>query len=255
MHIRRQLILPLLALFVTVSSPLFAQAERASPSLAGGMTLRQFETREQLESQARLAEAQRRTSEAWLLRSRLQRGDFQEGDRIVVVLEAGGFVMDTLQVRSGKALHFPRMGELSLAGVLRSELTDTVRSYLAHYLTRPVVRVTPLLPVGVVGSVVQPGFYYLPADIVLRDVIMKAGGPVSDADLNKMVVRRNGDVIWEVDDVRAALTDGISLDGLHLRAGDELFVPRRRQIQSTTVVAFISSALALTMAIVNFTSR
>jgi protein involved in polysaccharide export with SLBB domain len=214
-------------------------------------TTRAFETRRELEQRARAAETQGRSSEAWLLRSRLERGDFQEGDRVVVVLEGSTLSMDTLQVRSGKVLQFPGMGELSLVGVLRSEITDSVRTHLAQYLTTPVTRVTPLLPIAVLGSVVRPGFYYVPADAVLRDVLMMTGGPATNSELNKMIVRRAGEVIWKVEDVRVALTDGLSLDGLHLRAGDELFVPERRRRDTNTIVALITSGIALTTLFLN----
>src|SRR3954471_4405158 len=60
---------------------------------------RDLETRAQLEAEARVAEQQNRTGEAWLLRTRLQRGDFQEGDRIVVTLLGSTTFNDTILVR------------------------------------------------------------------------------------------------------------------------------------------------------------
>jgi hypothetical protein len=242
-------------LFVAVCLPqadLSAQSGTSvAPSVVSVAPKRSGETRAQLQAAAEAAERQKRASEAWLLRSRLERGDFQEGDRIVVVLEGSAPVIDTLQVRTGKTLHFPRMGELSLDGVLRSELTETVRNHLQRYLTSPNVRVTPLLPIAVLGLVAAPGFYYTPADVVLRDVIMRAGGPLVEADISKIVLRRGGEVIWSEKDVRTALSDGLSLDALHLRSGDELVVPKRRSIQMTALVALISSSVALTVAVVN----
>lgn len=223
----------------------------AAPSVLSVAQKRNGETRAQLQAAAETAERQKRTSEAWLLRSRLERGDFQEGDRIVVVLEGSAPVIDTLQVRDGKRLQFSRMGELSLDGVLRSELTESVRNHLQRYLTSPNVRVTPLLPIAVLGLVAAPGFYYTPADVVLRDIIMRAGGPLVEADISKIVVRRGGEVIWSEKDVRTALSDGLSLDALHLRSGDEVLIPKRRSIQMATLVALISSSVALTVAVVN----
>ena len=44
-----------------------------------------FESRADLEQRARVEEVEHRTSEAWILRNRLEKGDFQEGDRIVVI--------------------------------------------------------------------------------------------------------------------------------------------------------------------------
>lgn len=248
---RVRLISSLPILLLAVASVLRAQPGVPTTQVSTTLSAsRQFETRAQLEAQAREAELQRRTSEAWLLRSRLEKGDFQEGDRIIVVLDGATVVSDTFQVRSGRVLQFPRMGEVSLAGVLRSELTDTVRSHLGKYLTTPVVRAIPLLPIAILGNVVQPGFYYAPADVVLRDVIMRAGGPLAAADLNKVVVRRGGEVIWKPEDVRVALTDGLSLDGLHLRAGDEVFVPeQKRRMQLTTITTIISMAVAVTLAV------
>jgi protein involved in polysaccharide export with SLBB domain len=239
------LVRPVLAQQDPTSSTSAAQAPSSAP--------RSFESRAQLEAQARVAESRKRTSEAWLLRSRLERGDFQEGDRIVVVLDGGQMVLDTLQVRSGRVLNFPRMGELQLTGVLRSELTDTIRHHLARYLQNPVVRATPLLPLAVLGSVTRPGFYDAPADIVLRDMIMKAGGPTNTADLNKVEIRRGGEVIWKPEDVRVALTDGLSLDGLHLRAGDEIFVPERRRLQVANVTTILTAAVAAALGIMQLT--
>jgi hypothetical protein len=232
-------------------------AQHPVPASSDGTVLMgaRFETRAQLEARARAAETQSRTSEAWLLRSRLERGDFQEGDRVVVVLEGSSVVMDTLQVRAGKVLQFPSMGELSLLGVLRSELTDRVREHLAKYLTTPIVRVMPLLPMAVLGSVTRPGYYYVPADAVLRDVLMMTGGPAANADINRAVVRRGGQVIWQENEVRVALSDGLALDALHLRAGDELFVPERRRRDTNTMIAMVTSGIAVLTLIVNLTNR
>ncbi len=215
-----------------------------------------FESREQLKAEADSAERQGRTSAAWLLRARLERGDFQEGDRIVVIIEGmTGASMDTLQVRSGKVLQFPRLGDLALTGVLRAELTPTIRDFLARYLQSPVVRTIPLLPLAVLGSVGSPGYYYTPADVVLRDVLMRAGGPGPDADLGKMVVRRGGEVIWKSADVRVALADGMSLDALHLRSGDELHIPQRRRFSSQTLIAMLSAGIALVTTIVTLSNN
>src|SRR5258708_40377395 len=45
-----------------------------------------LESRSTLEDEAAKAEAQHRKSEAWLLRTHLQKGDFQDGDRIIAKL-------------------------------------------------------------------------------------------------------------------------------------------------------------------------
>ena len=86
-----------------------------------------------------------------------------------------------------------------------------------------------MLRVAVLGQVRAPGFYYVSADVLLSDVLMRAGGPGPTADLTKTEIRRAGETIWNSESTSAAVSDGLSLDRLHLRAGDELHVGERKQ--------------------------
>jgi protein involved in polysaccharide export with SLBB domain len=189
----------------------------------------EMETRPALEAKMKLAESQHRTAEAWLLKTRLEKGDFQDGDRIVMHLLGNTQLLgapgnDTIIVRAGRMLPLPQMADLPLAGVLRSELSDKLTHHLAQYLRDSSVRVTPLIRLAVLGQVRNPNYYYTSADVLLSDMVMKAGGPGPNADVNNMVIRRSGEIIWNAQDTRTALSDGISLDRLNLRAGDELYV-------------------------------
>jgi hypothetical protein len=229
-----------------------AQAANVYPTKQPSVA-RQYESRAQLEREATAAEATGRSSEAWLLRSRLQKGDFQEGDRIVVVMDANPRP-DTLQVRAPKVLQFTGIEDLSLDGVLRSELSDAIRRHLARYFRNSEVRATPLVPLAILGSVAAPGYYYTAADAVLRDVIMRAGG-LQGAALDKAVVRRAGEVIWGSADLRVALADGISVDQMHLRAGDEIFIPERRRTSAATIVTITSTTAALLVTLIQLSRR
>lgn len=239
----------------SMSAALFGVAVLAAPSLA--QTRRpapssELEERSALEAEARLAEEQHRTAEAWLLRTRLQHGDFQDGDRIVVKLLGSTTFNDTITVRAGKMLPLPRMEDLPLEGVLRSELTSRLSSHLARYLRDSSVRATPLLRLAVLGQVRSPGYYYTSADVLLSDVIMKAGGPSGDADMNKTIIRRGGETIWNAQDTRTALSDGLSLDRLHLRAGDEVYLPVQHHFNWTTAAQIGLSVLGLALALIRF---
>jgi protein involved in polysaccharide export with SLBB domain len=224
-----------------------ASAQTVRP--AGSIKERDFEDRAALEAQATNAEAQHRTSEAWLLRSRLQKGDFQDGDRIVVKLLGSVAFSDTITVRAGKMLPLPKMSDLQLDGVLRSELNSRLSSHLARYLRDSSAQATPLLRLAVFGAVRAPGYYYTSADVLLSDVVMKAGGPASNADIGKMEIRRAGATIWSPQDTRTALSDGLSLDRLHLRAGDEVYVPEERQINWPIILQVGATVLGLAFAL------
>lgn len=209
-----------------------------------------LETRSALEAEARTAEANNRSGEAFLLRSRLDRGDFQDGDRIVVQLLGTVAYDTTITVRAGKMLPLPRMGEMPLDGVLRSELNDKLSSYLAKYLRDSTARAIPLVRLAVLGQVRSPGYYYTPADVLLSDVLMKAGGPAPDADIGKMIIRRSGETIWGAGDVRTAVTDGLSLDRLHLRAGDEIYLPPESHFNWSTLLQAGAIATSVIVTIV-----
>lgn len=212
----------------------------------------ELEERSALEAEARLAEEQHRTSEAWLLRTRLEHGDFQDGDRIVVKLLGSTAYNDTVTVRAGKMLPLPRMDDLPLEGVLRSELNARLSSHLARYLRDSSVRATPLLRLAVLGQVRSPGYYYTSADVLLSDVIMKAGGPSGDADMNKISIRRGSETIWNAQDTRTALSDGLSLDRLHLRAGDEIYLPEQHHFNWMTAAQISLSLAGLAVALIRF---
>lgn len=236
----------------------------SAQTLAGDPASGRLETRAGLESAARAAEREHRTSEARLLRERLVHGDFEEGDKIVVSVEIPGLSHgdsrgaapvggeDTAVVRAGKVLQFtkvPGVPAVSLEGVLRSELVDTLTSHLGKYLRHPVVHAIPLLRIAVMGAVGHPGWYSTPSDVVLADVLMQAGGVSAESDVENTVIRRAGNVIWPANDVRQALADGLSLDRLQLRAGDEIFVGTKRQWWGmATTIQIVSSVVAVYVA-------
>jgi hypothetical protein len=233
------------------SRSLDAQAvDSQLPPITPSSVARSFETRAELEAQARSAEEQKRTSEAWLLRQRLSKGDFQEGDRILLVFQRIAARPDTMMVRAGRVLSFPQMGEVSLEGVLRSELSQKLIEHLKRYLKEPTLVATPLVRLAVLGTVNRPGYYYVSADVILSDVIMLAGGPAGNADLKNVQIKRAGDVIWGPEETQTALAEGLSLDRLHLRAGDEIDVAERRQKTSwLTMVSAVSGIVGLAITV------
>jgi len=231
-------------------SPLPAQD--VSPAGSVSSPRREYESRSELEAQAKAAESAHRTNEAWLLHQRLEKGDFQDGDKIFVAVQASLIagpldIPETVTVRAGRRIELGRMGELSLEGVLRAELTEKLRDHLAQYVKEPIVRTTPLVRVGVLGFVGRPGFFYSPADRPLSDLLMQAGGPGQDANITGLTVRRGDDVIWNAQDTHTALADGMSLDRRHLRAGDEIYVPQKSHISWFAIGSFALSSIGALM--------
>jgi hypothetical protein len=216
---------------------------------AQGVASRNFETRTELEAQAIAADAGGRESEARLIRHRLERGDFQDGDRILLTVQGSGGFSDTLTVRAGRQLELPQLAPLPLGGVLRSELLARLSAHLSQFLRNPVVTVRPLLRVGILGHVMRPGYYYTSADLPISDVLMTAGGPAPDADVSKVSVRRGGQIIIDERATRSAFSAGRSLDMLHMQAGDEIQVGKERQFNWPIIVSSVTGLLGVVFAI------
>src|SRR6516162_5247567 len=88
-------------------------------------------TRDDLVRMARVADSLGRKEEAFSIRARLRDGDFGVGDRIVVSYEGPVLskLNDTLVVQDGRIVRMGEpMGDLSLSGVLRAELKDSINT-------------------------------------------------------------------------------------------------------------------------------
>lgn len=165
--------------------------------------------------------------EGQVVRSRLEGGDFQVGDQVLVVVEGPGGFSDTLTVGAGRVLHFPELGVVDLTGVLRSELGPLLQQFLERFVRQPRLQSTALVRLQLSGAVARPGFYTMPAETPLPDAIMLAGGPSGNVDLGGILIERGGRKLMAGDLVQEALADGRTLDQLNLRGGDRIVVPLR----------------------------
>lgn len=165
--------------------------------------------------------------EAALIRTRLEEGDLRVGDRIDLTVEGHTDLSTQFSVVAGRVLVLPAIGEVSVAGVLRSELQDHLTREIGKYIRDPVVRARSLIRLEVIGAVGAQGFYTIPSDILITDALMQAGGPAANADLEKIRIERNRQVIWSSDRLRRAMQEGRTLDQLSIRAGDGIIVPQQ----------------------------
>ena len=179
------------------------------------------------------------------LQQRLEEGDIRVGDRIYVEVQGEEGMVDTFTVRQGRTLNLPNIAPIELAGLLRSEVPEKVQGEIAKYIREPVVYVEPLMRIAVLGEVSSPGYYTVPADAPLPDVVMHAGGPTGDAALNKTEVRRTGTVIRTRDEMEQALAAGTSLDQMNLHSGDEIVIGEKGSGLLRTIGAIGSAAGAL----------
>lgn len=163
-------------------------------------------------------------AQADIIRERLRIGDFRAGDQIALFIEgAEAAQWDTLIVEAGPVIDVPTVGPILLQGVLRSELETHLSTELGRFFQLPRVQAHALIRVSMMG-VGGPGFYVMPADLLLSEAVMLAGGP-GGGDLGRIQIERGQDVLWTVEDLLAPLAEGHSLDDLGLQAGDRIVLP------------------------------
>ena len=179
------------------------------------------------------------------IRARLEAGDFQAGDRVVVRAPTGvgdSFatpnappratadlgLADTFAVQFGPALVLPSIGEIPLRGILRSELEDQVTRYVSRLVRDPEVHARALMRLSVQGEVAKPGYYSILPEAPLADLVTAAGGYTPNAKLTDIKIQRGDATILEKERLRLLMAQGTTLDVAGIRPGDELVVPKRK---------------------------
>ena len=204
-------------------------------------------TRTELE--ARRATLPAGSPEARLIEVRLREGDFQVGDRIFLRVLEDTALTDTFAVRAGKVLQLPLVPEIPLAGVLRAELQPYLTEKIGQYVRNPTVEATPLLRIAVLGGVGRPGYYNVPADILLSDALMLAGGPAGNMRLDKSKVQRLGSEIYDADAVQVALNQGVTLDRMNLIGGDAIEIGQDKLGRTETTLRMVSLLVGIPLSI------
>lgn len=230
------------------------------PSDGAAQPPRKTATRAELEEAATRADQAARAAKsssaragslrtAQRIRTRLREGDFQPGHRILLAVYGDSALSDTFTVRADRKLLLPNLPPLSVVGVLDSELESFLQKELSTYLRNPTIRAQGLLRLSILGAVGQPGFYSFPIDFALTDVIMEAGGPDGDAELNGSEIRRSGSVAVDKKGMQEAFRLGLTLNDVGVRPGDELVVPgsSRSKWQKVATVAGVVTGLAWTV--------
>jgi hypothetical protein len=220
------------AVLLLAAAPLRAQ-DGAGVPLAGA----QRATRDELTARVASLEAQlardggagRVRDQLAATRARLAQGDFKVGDRFILTYRLERVGVDTIGVRDSLRVSLGGLPDTRLAGVLRSELDAHLEAHVARYLRTYAVRVSLLTRVAIIGAVRNPGYYYVPPDRPLSDLVMVAGGPGQDARLADLEVRRDGKLRLREKDTRRAVKDGRTLEELDIQSGDEVRVPERRR--------------------------
>jgi hypothetical protein len=167
--------------------------------------------------------------EAALIRERLLEGDFYTGDQVLVSILGDSGSSGTRIVGPGRVLTLPGLPDIPVRGVLRSEIEPYLIEQVGRYVREPQIKVRPLIRLTFLGAIGKPGFYQMDADKMLSDALMEAGGIGNATELKDSKVKRGEEIIIDGEAFAKAVTDGVNLDELNLRAGDVIEVGQKNK--------------------------
>lgn len=219
-------------------------------SSAAAQTGRALAQRSELEH---LADSLSRTNGtlAAAIRQRLQEGDFHPGDKIQLTVRSDSAFSGLLTVRPDRTVLLTDIPPISVAGLLRSELTAHFTTQLGRYLRNPVVDATSLIRLSVIGEVNRPGFYDISPESPLTEVIQVAGGMSGNGDAYRSEAKRGTETLYTREQLRVMLANGRSLDQVDLRNGDQFVAGRRKGgfSDKITIIATISGVILTAVAV------
>lgn len=235
-----------LALLLVVP-PVPALSQDAAATAAVAVELEA--TRPALEAALARLDGEGASPMAEAIRLRLGSGDFRTGDQVALEVTGEPDLTGTFTVEGGQVLVLPLAGEVSLAGVLRSELQDHMTAALAKVLKDPTVRARSLIQLSILGEVARPGFYVVTPDALLSEAFMEAGGPTTGAKMKKLRIERATQGAWVPSETPEGSLEARSVNELGLRSGDRVVVPGGSRLSGSEVaqISILGLSAIITM--------
>ncbi|HEX6038647.1 polysaccharide biosynthesis/export family protein [Longimicrobium sp.] len=171
-------------------------------------------------------------------------GVLRPGDAVRVTVYRQEELSGEFAVLGDGTLGHPLYRGVRVAGRPLPDVQAAVGENVGRFVANPQFVVQPLLQVAIEGEVNGPRLYQMPPETTLRQAISLAGGPAARGRLDRVRLIRDNAVY--VLDLSSELGSGRTL----VHSGDEIFVPRRRDVLRE-VVQPMASIVAATAALVN----
>jgi len=175
---------------------------------------------------------------------------FQPGTAIQVTIWQEPDLSGEYSIDSEGYIILPLIGRVNVSRFTRDSLKSYLTAEYSNYLRGPIIMIEPLIRVGVLGEVKQPGLFRVSPHTPLWDVVDLAGGPTVRANMKKFSVMRSGKIVKS--ELLGAFEQGASLQHIGIESGDLVLVPTgRRTMEWRTVIALMSMGITTTFLIIN----
>ena len=91
----------------------------------------------------------------------------------------------------------------------------------------------------------NPGYYVVPADALITDVLMAAGGPTPQTSLSRLRIERAGVPVWQGPVLGEAIAQGRTLDALGVHPGDRIYMPGKRSNAARALMGAVPTILSV----------
>lgn len=151
------------------------------------------------------------------------------GDELGISVFGNSYYNEVLKVDARGAINPNQMGPIFIKGLTFEKAKSLIRAKMNQYfdLSNNKLDITLAysrsITINIVGEVVKPGSYKLPAINTAFNALILAGGPNNIGTLRMIQIRRNGKVVKTLD-VYAFLTDPDSKQDFYLEDNDYIVV-------------------------------
>ena len=156
---------------------------------------------------------------------------------------SGEFVVDERGI-----MVFPKVGRVDVQHVTSDSLKSLLVTRLAESLRDPSVDVTVLRRVSILGSVRNPGVYFVDPTTTVSDALAMAGGVNADGKQDSFQLLRDGKRL------QVGLSGDLRLADSPLQPGDQLRVPQRSWL-SRNAALVASGVTSIAVVVITSTVR
>lgn len=150
------------------------------------------------------------------------------GDQLNVRIWGPMDFSSTLEVDRNGNIFLPRVGQVVVAGLRYSQLSQRIKESLSrmfkNFEATASIAELRSIQVYVVGYAKQPGVYTVSSLSTLVNAIFSSGGPSTSGSMRNIELRRGGNVITKFD-MYDLLTRGDISKDVKLQPGDVIFFP------------------------------
>ena len=144
------------------------------------------------------------------------------------------------EVAADGTIRHPLYRGVKVTGVPFSVAEDRMRTFLRRYEETPTFSMYPLFQVIVGGDVREPKLYTLPPEATIAQAVALAGGPTERGELDRVRLLRGGqEMVLDLSRPESGAA------AMPVRSGDQIIVPRRRDVFRDVLIPASSVAGAV----------